>query len=44
VQYLKFDTGGAVPATIECDFPALAGEVRLADDVRAALAEDLARA
>ncbi len=41
VQYLRFDTGGALPTALGTDFPELAKEVPLAEAQRAALAEDL---
>ena len=42
VQYLRFDTRGAVPTAVGCDFPGIAAETELTSDQRAALAEDLA--
>ncbi len=42
VQYLRFDTGGAVPAAVGCDLPGLEQEAGLTPDQRAALGEDLA--
>ena len=41
VQYLRFDTGGALPLSLGTDFPELAQEVPLGEAQRAALAEDL---
>lgn len=41
VQYLKFPVGGQVPIALGVDLPALAGEVELSADQRAALQEDL---
>ncbi len=41
VQYLRFDTGGALPLALGTDFPELAQEVPLTEAQRAALAEDL---
>jgi len=45
VQYLKFDTGGAVPTAVAVDFPdeALRGETPLTDEQREALAGDLCK-
>lgn len=42
VQYLKFRVGDAPPLRLGCSLPAIAGEVELDADQRAALAEDLA--
>jgi len=42
VQYLKFDTGKKAPIAIGVDHPALAAEVELTSEQRAALAADLA--
>jgi hypothetical protein len=42
VQYVKFPTGGRVPAAIGCDHPAVAAETPLTPEQRAALADDLA--
>lgn len=42
VQYLRFDTGGQVPAALGSDFEALRAETALTPDQRKALAEDLA--
>jgi hypothetical protein len=42
VQYLKFPTGGRVPAAIGVDHPLCAGEQALTPEQQAALAEDLA--
>ena len=44
VQYLKFDVGGRTPVAAGVDLPGLALEVRLTDEQRRALAEDLAAA
>jgi len=41
VQYIKFDTGGRVPAAVGTDLPELTVRVALSDEVRAALREDL---
>lgn len=41
VQYLKFRTGGKVPASVGCDHPELYGEAALGEEQRAALQEDL---
>ena len=41
VQYLKFDVRGEVPVAVGSDLPALLVETALADEQRAALAEDL---
>ena len=41
VQYLRFDTRGAVPLAAGCDFPEQRTEVQLSAEQRAALAEDL---
>ncbi len=42
VQYLKFPVGGKPPVAIGIDFPGIECEAVLAQDQRAALAEDLA--
>jgi len=42
VQYLKFAVGSEVPVAVGSDHRALRGEVRLSEEQRAALAEDLA--
>lgn len=42
VQYIKFDTKGAVPVAVGCDLPALTVESVLTDAQKSALAEDLA--
>lgn len=42
VQYLKFAVGGEAPVAVGADHRVLRGEVRLTEDQRAALAEDLA--
>jgi hypothetical protein len=42
VQYLRFAVGGRVPVAAAVDLPGLRGEVRLTDEQRRALAEDLA--
>jgi hypothetical protein len=42
VQYLKFAVGGEAPVAVGADHRVLQGEVRLTEDERAALAEDLA--
>jgi len=42
VQFLKFDTGGAVPVALGVDFEGLRAETRLSDAQRAALGNDLA--
>lgn len=42
VQYLKFDTGGAAPVAIGCDWSSLTVAAPLSADQRAALAADLA--
>jgi len=41
VQYLKFGTGGEIPVAVGTDQPGLAGEIRLGEDQRRALGEDL---
>jgi hypothetical protein len=41
VQYLKFDVKGRTPVAVGSDLPAVAGEVRLTPEQRAALEEDL---
>ncbi len=41
VQYLRFDTGGALPLALGTDFPELAQEIPLTEEQRTALAEDL---
>jgi hypothetical protein len=41
VQYLRFDTKGAVPVGMGVDLPSLTGEVTLTEAQRQALAEDL---
>jgi hypothetical protein len=42
VQFLKFDTQGAVPVALGSDHPGVEAEVRLTGEQHAALAEDLA--
>lgn len=42
VQYIKFSVGGEVPVALGIDLPSLDCEVRLTDDQKSALAEDLA--
>jgi len=41
VQYLRFPVGGKVPVAVGSDLPGLAAEMRLTEDQRRALAEDL---
>jgi hypothetical protein len=41
VHYLRFEVRGETPVAAGCDLPELATEVRLTDEQRAALAEDL---
>ena len=43
VQYVKFNTGGAVPVAIGCDFPdeEVNGETQLTDEQKRALASDI---
>ncbi len=41
VQYLKFPLRGAVPVAIGTDFPGIEDEIRLSEDQKAALTEDL---
>jgi len=44
VQYLKFNTGGAVPVAAGVDLPGLQAETRFTDEQRRALTEDLSNA
>ncbi|HSV08358.1 MAG TPA: DUF3501 family protein [Candidatus Binatus sp.] len=41
VHYLKFAVGGAAPVAVGCDLPGLVVEIRLTDEQRRALADDL---
>lgn len=41
VQYLRFDTKGAVPVTVGCDHPDIDARTELNEEQRAALAQDL---
>ena len=41
MHYLKFAVGGAAPVAVGCDLPGLVVEIRLTDEQRRALADDL---